>query len=370
MTATHLEQMLVVYNDRGQLVDGIRDHGERLVEELARTDGLRVGLQSRVAPPFVSRRAIDNGSLASLLELDDAAAVVVQYSPFCYGRWGFAPWLPARFVRLRTRRPRPTIALLVHEPYVPMHTARSVLMGLWQRAQLEALRLSADVVFCSIEPWALRLARRRPRRPVHHLPVGSNLPDGRAGREAERRRLGLGEGTVVLASFGTDHEAWMPSYVTRAANAVARDGRPVVLLSLGAKAPSIEGLHQSIRVFAPGYLGADALASKLAAADVFMGPVVDGVSTRRGTLMAALQHGLAVVGTLGPLTDPVLQEATSAMRLVPVDDPDLYAETVRRLAGSDAERRALGAAGRDLYESCFDWPVTSRRLLAALESSR
>ena len=72
-------------------------------------------------------------------ELGHADAVLVQYNPFSYGRWGFAPWLVALTWALRLRRREPRIALMVHEPYVPMITWRSTVMGLWQRAQLRLL---------------------------------------------------------------------------------------------------------------------------------------------------------------------------------------------------------------------------------------
>ncbi len=368
MTPAELERLVVLYNDRGRMADGIRDHGARLVAELSRTSGLHVELKSRVARKC--QGSLTAGSRDSMLaDLGDPptrSAVVLQYSPFCYARWGFAPWLPTRFLRLRLRSSRPTIALVIHEPYVPMNSWRWTLMGLWQRAQLEALRLSADVIFSSIEPWAHQLRARRPERPVHHLPVGSNLPDRRGAGAEERMRMGIAEDDLVLAAFGRNHNSWLPGHVASAANAVARSGRRLVLLTLGADAPPIPGLDGSIQSFSPGFLEAKALAEKLAAADIFAAPVIDGVSTRRGTLMAALQHGVPVVGTLGPLTDKILRESDSALKLVPVDRPDLFADAVNRLAEAPEERSAVGRAGRQLYERCFDWPVTARRMLAAL----
>ena len=108
------------------------------------------------------------------------------------------------------------------------------------------------------------------------------------------------------------------------------------------------------------------MARHLAAADLFVAPFVDGVSTRRTTLMAALQHGLPVVGTDGRLTDDVLRRAGDALTLVPADDPRRLAAAVRWLGGDADQRLARGAAGRELYEDSFDWPVISATLVAAL----
>jgi glycosyltransferase involved in cell wall biosynthesis len=359
------ERVILVHSDRGHEVDGIRDHTARLGRELARRLAVSEVRPLTAGAPGGRR----GGSLRIWRALDGAgegSAAVVQYSPFCYGRWGFAPWLPAYLLALRGKRRRPTLALMVHEPYVPMTSWRWALMGLWQRAQLAALRLAADVVFTSIEPWAMRFAAQPPRRPVHHLPVGSNFPDARGRREQERRRLGLERGALVIACLGRDHPGWLGGYVVAAVNAVAATGADPILVNLGAGAPALDGLDPAVRVHAPGFLQPEELAATLAACDLFLVPVADGVSTRRGSLMAALQHELAVLGTAGPLTDSVLREAGPALRLTVVGDADAFAAAAAALAEDEDARGAAGTAARDLYEREFDWPVIAERLLAAL----
>ncbi|HVV51231.1 MAG TPA: hypothetical protein VHO06_16295, partial [Polyangia bacterium] len=198
------ERVVLVHGDRGAAVDGIRDHTERLAAELRRQSlavaelRLPTALPRREAWSLLTRRlgALDLGPL------DPRTALVLQYSPFCYGRRGFAPWLPADLLRLRAGRKRPRLALMIHEPYVPIDSWRSGLMGLWQRLQLGSLRLLADTVFASIEPWARKFAALLPERPAHHLPVGSNFPDARGAREDSRRRLGAEEGTLVVGCLG------------------------------------------------------------------------------------------------------------------------------------------------------------------------
>jgi glycosyltransferase involved in cell wall biosynthesis len=120
-----------------------------------------------------------------------------------------------------------------------------------------------------------------------------------------------------------------------------------------------------VRLIEPGRLEASDLARHLAAADLFVAPFVDGVSTRRTTLMAALQHGLPVVGTDGRLTDGVLR-SSHALTLVSVDDRQGLSDAARGLAGDPGRRHALGAAGRELYERAFAWPVIAATIVAAL----
>jgi glycosyltransferase involved in cell wall biosynthesis len=242
-------------------------------------------------------------------------------------------------------------------------------MGSWQRAQLEGIRIDADVVFASIDAWAQTLRRRRPSRATFHLPVGSNLPDKLAARAQMRHQLGPAEGSLVLAAFGTANPSRRLDYIVGAANALARLGTPVVVLNLGSDAPKLASLDGRIRLYEPGPLPDDKVASLLAAADIFLAPFVDGVSTRRGSMMAALQQGLPIVGTLGVLTDGALKDEADALRLVPVNRPDAFVEAVLELARDAEERLRVGNAGRALYESSFDWPVLAERLLGLLATA-
>jgi glycosyltransferase involved in cell wall biosynthesis len=304
-------------------------------------------------------------SLAGLIE--GYGVVVIEYNPFGFGRWGFAPWLPAELARVRARRRRPRVALMVHEPYVPMTGGRQALMAVWQHAQLDALRALSDVVFTSIEAWAELFRHKRPRRATYHLPVPSNLPNRREARFETRARLGVTEDEVVVSAFGTDHPSRLLGHIVSAANAVVRLRDKLLLLNLGSGAPTLDGLDDRVKVIRPGELPERELAEFLSAADLFLAPFVDGVSTRRSTMMSALQHGVAVVGTNGPLTDALLQES-AALRLTPVHRPDLFARAAVELADRPDERSTLGGAGSVLYQSRFDWPVLADELLGSLES--
>jgi glycosyltransferase involved in cell wall biosynthesis len=298
----------------------------------------------------------------------DRPTVLVQYNPFMYGRWGFAPHLLRYAKQMRGGGSR--IVLFVHEPFVPLRSLRLILMGMWQRLQLRVLASTSDVVLTSIEAWSRDLARWHPRRPTHHLPVASNLPDMRHCRAAQRDRLDVGADDIVLATFGTDHPSHLVEHVRRAAAACTRHPGRTVLLELGSRTPRFtDDAATGAVVIHPGIEPAEDLASKLAAADVFMAPFVDGVSTRRTTLMAALQHGIAVVGTDGPLTDTILRRSTRAMALVPVDDVDRFAHTVAGLATRPEERRQRGLAARILYEREFSWDVLAQRVEGFVEGT-
>jgi glycosyltransferase involved in cell wall biosynthesis len=261
---------------------------------------------------------------------------------------------------------------MVHESFMEPTNWRWAVMGAWQRVQLFALQAVADIQFHSTQAWMTRARQRWPAPPARHLPVASNFPDRRADRDRERRALGLEEGELVLACFRMDHRRRFRGAVLSAAEAAAAAGHRVRLINFGAGARPIDAADRiapdRITLVNPGYLEPDRIASLLSAVDIFLAPHLDGVTTRRTTVMSALQHEVPVVATDGYFTDEMLREASDAIRLVPLDRPDLFAEAVCRLAEDPSERRALGRAGRELYEARFDWPVLTASLLDALES--
>lgn len=327
--------------------DGIWDYTQGLSAAL-RTDGVRTRvLRWR------------HGSLR-----DGAAgldALVVQYNPFSFGRRGFAPGLPLALGRLRRTGSRPVIAVMFHETYVDMKNLRWALMGAWQRAQLLALQAAADVQLCTIERWTERLRRTAGRRPVHHLPVASNLPDAREHRDAARAELGVPSGTVVMSCLGLRHPGRLEQHVLAAARGAGERAERVLVLNLGVGDGSDEPIAPNVVLRHTGYLPEDRLARCYAASDAFLAPYADGVSTRRGTVMAALQHAVPLFGTSGHLTDGVLLRS-AGLTLTPVGDRDAFAAAVAA-AVADPERRArLGEAGLETYRRCFDWPVLARSL--------
>jgi glycosyltransferase involved in cell wall biosynthesis len=333
-------------------MDAIDEYSQRLVVEMRACgadvyyirDGLSPGFVRQVCPTWV----------------------LVQYNPFRYGHWGFAPGLLRDAVRVRHGRHPVRIALMVHEAWVPILDWRTALMGLWQRLQLRILLEIADCVMASTESLTLALGGG-----TVHAPVGSNVTPADSSTEAARRALELGPGErLVIATFGRRHETRALGVATEAINAVlaVRDGHPTTILNLGADAPPLD-LPAGADVRQPGPLSEHDLSLHLWASDLVLLPFTDGISTRRGTLMAALAHGRPVLALRSSATDNVLVSRPEVLRLTEVSDPGAYARAAVELSADSARRRTLGEAGRLLYAEKFDWAQVAARTMATLASA-
>lgn len=269
-----------------------------------------------------------------------ADAVVLQYNPFCFGRGGLAPSLPITWNALRTSSDG-RFVVNVHEPHAPWAPVRWTALSLLQRIQLYALAQQSDAVSVSTQRWADEV--RFPVKAV--IPVGSNIASCPVGRD---REAGRGPGRLRLVSFGTAHESRLYGLVESACAAVAGAGVDAELVVLGADATHV---NSPLPTRHTGPLADDEVSVELAAADVMLAPFIDGVSTRRGSVIAGLQHGLAVITTGSRNTDPVLR-CTRGLRLADVES---FVDQALLLARDRSAIAELAAAGHQLYTERFTW---------------
>lgn len=356
----------VLVNTNGRKADGVGDHARGLVHGMEQVGVTTTLLERANGEWWVRDGGSSDGAVteASARSLASAADwTIVEYSPFGMGRGGFAPWLLAWVSRVARWS---SIASFVHEPYLEHGSGHRILMSAWQRRQLRILLHYSRCAGAPIETWARLVGEIAPSIPVAHLPVASNLPDRRD--HGEKRRSSLRAGSrLVVALFSTGHESRLDGHVVAALRALAEDHGGVLCLNLGAGARELNPVPVGVEVLSPGWLDGDVLAEHLAATDIFLSPLVDGASTRRTTIAAALQHGVAVVSTDGRLTDSELRVADAGLALAPADDPVAFAALVRRLGQNREQRLTVGRRGRAAYERRWSWSVGIPRLIALLE---
>jgi hypothetical protein len=142
-------------------LDGIGDYTSQLSQALAESCRVRIYTATRDYTPLdrvTIETAFSLEGWQGILDLTERVCadppdwLVLQYNPFSYGKWGFSPCLPQALHRIRMRCPSVRIAVMVHEPFVPIENWRTAIMTSWQRWQLWATGRQADVLYVSIEP--------------------------------------------------------------------------------------------------------------------------------------------------------------------------------------------------------------------------
>jgi glycosyltransferase involved in cell wall biosynthesis len=323
-------------------------------------------------PPARVVTAFSTASLEGIRDLEEAVALdppdwlIVQYNPFSYGHWGFNPHLAATLRALRRRYASLRLAVVVHEPYVPIETWKFAVMWTWQRWQFRQVGRAVDALFFPLQSWAERFRPWFPDTAVHVLPVGSNIPDAGVDRAEARRILGV-EDRLVLGLFGTAHPSRQLGTVRATMDRLHADGRAPLLLYVGPDGATVQTTLDGHDVYDAGPLPAAAVSRHFSAMDVYLAPFHKGVSARRGSFLVGPQHGIATVTTHGVETDPLFGPVEdTGVLLAPDDAPAAFAEHVTRLVRNDARRARQAAAGAAFYDRTFSWPRLADQLGRAL----
>ncbi len=359
-------------------LNGIGDYSALLARELGKTHQIQIwtGQNTRfepipgvsIEPTFRVGDARSFRGLESLAKREKPDWIVLQWSGFGYGPRGLNLELP-RTLRRVVKNGDARLALMIHEPFVRTADLKTGIMGGWQRWQFQSLGRTARAIFYSIEPWQREFEGHFAGRVNAHLPVFSNVPFHLVEREIARRALNLDANDFVLGLFGTAHEARLLNRVTDAARAVEKAGLRPVLLYVGPHGDRVRAALPDLRILDQGALESDEISARFAAMDIYLAAFSDGISTRRTSAMAALQHGVPVVGTSGHLTDSIWKtEAGRSILLTEVEDAPGFEAQVSVLTGDEARRSAVGRAGQALYEREFSLEVTARRFVEKLES--
>jgi len=370
------------------VVDGVREYARFLAVALERHVPTRLLVVSTGAHPRGARSDADTRRnewwLAGWRAVWRARAEppwrdcdtwVVQYVPQVFWRsvgreW---PWLFLWLLYTRVVRAA-TIVITAHEYNVPWAWTWKRVVG----------RIAFDGLCGGLGVWASHVVvthghnRRKLARllfwkgdRIAVIPVGSTIGD--PGPEGLVRRSDpSGGGRAVCVLFGDPAAAarslvsalgaWLSAHPEAARLVwIARSREAVLALWRGEC-----GLPPDLVAVAENRASED-VSRLLGSATVFLAPIVDGVSTRRTTVMAALAHGLPIVGTDGPCTDEVLR-TSEAFALSPPEDGQAWIAQLERVLGDAALRARMGRAARALYESRFTWDRIAAAYLALLKA--
>ena len=299
--------------------------------------------------------------------------LLVQWVPHGYGYRSlnveFCRWL-----RRRVRRRGDRVDLMVHEPYLEFrwNSPSQSAAALVHRLMTVILLASTRQVWVSIPGWERRLRPYAAGRDVRFdwLPVPSNIPvrEDSFGAAAVRRRY-ADDRRLLIGHFGT-YGTLIAEPLQAILSAVADKGSDAAILLMGHGSEEFRErvVRQEPRLaktlFACGGLPSEELSCHLSACDFLIQPYPDGISTRRGSFMAGISHGRAIVTTKGHLSEPMWSE-TDAVAVVPVGDVSAFVAWIERLSADADERERMGQAARRLYFDRFDVPHVADTLLRA-----
>lgn len=249
------------------------------------------------------------------------------------------------------------------------------------------LARASDGVIATNQEDLLRLERELGKhgQALRLIPIGSNIrtevpEDG--DRAAWRDKAGAGSDDFLIAYFGfMNHSKGVDILLRDVASVRNEYGYPLKLIMIGGRTgtsdPTNAGYAQEIdRLVAElgliphitwtGFVNDKEVSAYLAASDVVALPYRDGASYRRGSLMAAIQHGCAIITTRPRVDIPAFVDTETMLLADPEGDEILIANELVKLYRDADLRQRLRQGAKKLAEH-FRWETIARECVSFFE---
>ena len=386
-----LQRILFITGEYPPMQGGVADYTRELARALART-GREVGVltssQARPAPDDPGIRVfpiIENWGWGLWDALDAFLAdwqpdvVHMQYQTAAFAMhpainlWGWRPW---------SQRPRAVTAVTFHDLLVPYLFPKAHWLGL-RRWITHTLARTMDIAITTNPEDTAQL---RPIRPdVVEIPIGSNIPDNPPAdfdRAAWRARWGVPEDAALICYFGFLNASKGGEMLVDVLGELVDRGQNAHLLMIGGRVgasdPTNYAYLQQVeariadrgltdRVHWTDHIPSQEVSAAFHISDVCLLPYRDGASYRRGSFMAALEHGMAIVTTPPQALYPDLVEGDTLL-FAPADDARAMTDAVARVLADEGLRHRLGENAKALSRQ-FGWDAIAAACLRAYEAA-
>ncbi len=300
----------------------------------------------------------------------------IQYQTGAFGMHPAIDFLPRYLHRQQAIRAR--VVTTFHDLRVPYLFPKAGRVREWVTRELA--RSSDATIATNDEDYSRLLTLNLNLLTL--IPIGSNIPTTSPlnyQRDSWRRQFGVAENETLLCYFGFLNESKGGETLVRALAQIPDAKLWMIGGQVGASDPTnaaylakvktlIAEFGLTDRVRWTDYTPPEIVTANFLASDICVLPYRDGASYRRGTLMAALAHGMTIVTTTprgiraiheSPL--PALRDGENCL-LVPPDDPTALASAIQRAAASPELRARIGAGARQLAQY-FTWDKIAKQHL-------
>ncbi|MDD3296480.1 MAG: glycosyltransferase [Candidatus Omnitrophica bacterium] len=207
------------------------------------------------------------------------------------------------------------------------------------------------------------------KRKIKFIPIGSNIDVcgiDPGEKEAFLERSGFDKQAKTIVFFGFIHYNKGLECLLKSVDKAVAEGTNIQLLIISQLYSKDNAYHNKIEkmigslsmcksVFVTGYAAPREVSKFLSLSDLCVLPFTDGVTLRRGTLMAALTHKKAIISTVLKEYVPAQLVDKKNIILIPVNDVEKLAEAIKILCVDDGLRKKISETAGQLSEK-FSWP--------------
>jgi len=303
--------------------------------------------------------------------------LLFQYVPYMYSkRAGINFSLPMLILILRLCG-RAKIQIMYHELYYPKHfNVKAMILHHVHKGMLFFSALFAHTLYASTEYFQQKILALLPWKKVHHLPVGSNIPKINLSPtdEEELRKTISPEEVRIIGLFGSFHPSKNIKLVLQNLLDIADQQKNIKILYIGAtltelKAEVDSSYHELLKtyIYPTGFLSTAHVGEYLCLLDGMLAYFSDGISTRRGSMLAAMQLGIPILSTQTSYTDSLLL-GQDFLTLVNADEVTFPAALKRKISQGWPKNLPADSKEREIafYKRHFSWGEIVKKFLSTI----
>ena len=279
-----------------------------------------------------------------------------------------------------SHHPQVLTAVTFHDLLVPYLFPKAHWLGLRRRVT-HTLAKGADLAITTNPEDTLALHPVRPD--LAEIPIGSNIlcaPPPDFDRATTRKQWGIPADAPLLCYFGFLNASKGGEMLVDVLANLVKQGYDAHLMMIGGRVGASdptnyaylqlvearsERLSLTQRLHWTGHVPAPLVSAAFLSSDLCLLPYQDGASYRRGSFMAALEHGMAIVTTPPRVPYPDLVDGETLL-LAPPDDADALTAACVRILSDPELRSRLGDNARALSRQ-FSWQSIAKRHLECYE---
>lgn len=308
-------------------------------------------------------------SIVRHIKTTESSIVHIQYPAHGYGTNPAANFLP---MLLRIISPRTRLISTIHE--FSNHTLKG-------KSRLLINIVPSHKIIIVDQQYRRDIKRFWPFAggKFVHIPVGSNIPLRLEPDESELRRLrssaGIGENVPVISCFGAVRPGKGIEFLLRAFHELLQKHPEARLLFIGRiyenyYEQSIRGMIEdrqlSSNVTFTGPCEQDEISQYFALASMCVLPFEDGVSTKRTSFMAALQHGLPTITTRSDFLPDGLVDYENVILVKYGDEKALVGKMVELIENEELRNR-LRSHAREVLKN-YSWDSIAEKTIEVYRS--
>ncbi|MFW5760162.1 MAG: glycosyltransferase family 4 protein [Cyclobacteriaceae bacterium] len=293
--------------------------------------------------------------------------VVLQYVPYGFGKYGINFYLPLflSFILLGK------IRLLVHFHEFAFSADIGVKKRILSRTQKFQSQLIAKMAHqLSVSNKAIKQANHTLLKKAIVIPSGSNVLCHSPAPRWTLKKPQL----MTISSFGAGLKYADQMIRVIEELKIKIPALDVHLVLIGkVEVLTYSGHRPTVSI--TGYADAYQVARTLSQSDIFLLPMEvkkngwGGISTKSGSLAAALAHQLPVITTKGKMTDEAIFQHEENIYLVPFDWDNIR-DAIETLYRDQELRKRISVGAGELYEKHFSWSSISEKYLKRMSDEQ